>query len=73
LELVDYVQYRYHRSITDDTMRHFISRISGFHTVIGVPMEAERVVSSDNDIIRWYQEFSQIINNNPSQFHLQYG
>jgi hypothetical protein len=68
LELVDYVQYHYHRSVTDDTMRHFISRISRFHTVIGVPMEAKRVASSDDDIIRLYQEFSQILKTIPARF-----
>jgi hypothetical protein len=68
IELVDYIQYRHHRTVTDDTMRHFISRIAGLHTVIGIPMEAERVISSDLEIIHWYQELSEVMKNIPAGF-----
>jgi hypothetical protein len=68
VELIDYIQYNFHATVTDDTMRHFISHFKGVQTVVGIPTEAERVETSDSEIKQWYQELSALIKGIPVEF-----
>jgi hypothetical protein len=68
VEMEDHLQYHHNISVLHDTLRHFISRISGVHTVIGVSMEAERVETSNEDIKQWYKEHADLISDGRAEF-----
>jgi hypothetical protein len=42
--------------------------MKGVHTVPGVPMEAERIQASNEDIIKWYEELADLIKGIPAAF-----
>jgi hypothetical protein len=64
-ELLDIFQYRHSIVVSADYLRHLIRRTDEIKTVIGLPMEAERVAVDPDVLAAWYQGLAEKIDGAP--------
>jgi hypothetical protein len=54
--------------VSYDTLGKIISRDSRFHTVVGEPMEQNRVLFNSDELVTWFFTLKQSIRNIPRHF-----
>jgi hypothetical protein len=69
-EIVDLLQYQHNLIITADSLRHIIRDMEGIKSIIGIPMEAERVAVDPTEIEAWFRELAIEVAGIPRAFVL---
>jgi hypothetical protein len=69
-ELLDLLQTHHDVSLSADTLRHIIRNLEGVKSVIGIPMEAERVSVDPAEIEAWFTELAAEVADVPRDFVL---
>lgn len=67
-QLIDFVQGTTEKVLIPDTMRKLIARFDDLKTVVGVPMEAERVKCNEADAELFYELLKDAVNGIPAAF-----
>jgi hypothetical protein len=67
-ELLDLLQYDHHFAISADTLRHIVKSMDSIKTVIGIPMEAERVAVDPGEILAWFDRLRNVVDGVPREF-----
>jgi hypothetical protein len=68
VELMDLLQTHHEVSICSDTLRHTIRNLDTVKSVIGIPMEAERVAVDPAEIQAWFEELAAEVADLPRDF-----
>jgi hypothetical protein len=67
-EILDALQYRCATVCSSDTLRHHIRTIETVKTVVGVPMEAQRVAVNPDDIAEWFTILEEKVRGIPADW-----
>jgi hypothetical protein len=67
-ELLDLLPYRHSVIISSDTLRHLVHNASTIKSIIGIPIEEERVQLDPAVIANWYADLARRIAGVPRQF-----
>jgi hypothetical protein len=59
VDLLDFIDYRFQKSILPNTMRHIVAKMNNIKTVIGRPMEEERVRYDSDEIDLYYNRITE--------------
>jgi hypothetical protein len=67
-ELLDMLQYAHNIVISGNTLRHIVRRMANIKTIIGVPMESERVHVDPAAIDAWFDDLERRVHAIPRGF-----
>jgi hypothetical protein len=68
IELPDLLQYHHSIVMSADTLRHRIRSMPSVRSVLGVPMESERVAVDPAVLDEWFRDLAQRVEGVPRQF-----
>jgi hypothetical protein len=69
-ELLDTLQYQHSVVVSLDYLRHVIRRLDTVKTVVGIPMESDRVAVDPAVLTEWYRSLAEKIQEVPRRFIL---
>jgi hypothetical protein len=67
-ELLDLLQYNHRIILSGDTLRHIVRDMPQIKSIVGTPMEAERVAVDPATIEDWYRVLAETIDGIPREF-----
>jgi hypothetical protein len=67
-ELLDLLESQHQVVLCADTLRHAIRKMDSVKTIIGRPMEAERVAVNPDEISAWFDRLRSIVDGIPREF-----
>jgi hypothetical protein len=67
-ELLDTLQYDHETVLSSDTLRHIVRNLPQVKSIVGIPMESERVAVDPEAILAWYGEVAVAIEGVPRRF-----
>jgi hypothetical protein len=67
-EVLDSLQYDCQVVLTANTLSHIIRHMESVKTIVGQPMEAERVAVNPDEISAWFERLSSMVDGVPREF-----
>ena len=65
-DIIDFLDYSHQINILPDTVRHMIRKCSCLKSIIGIPMEKERIMADPEKIQNFYSELEELIDDTPA-------